>query len=278
MVVAYKTPQQFLDETESLLEKKELENNLILGICNQFTNKTAEQENCVFINSVRDHQIKASSIKTADKAIVSGISREVAHLKELADYYLENKIALKGVFGENFFAKKFSDFYDKEYVTEMTLILHQLISVNNLAPAPGRFKMAGKRDIAQITDWTLQFEKDAKATLVHNREQILQTVQERTALGNIFKWTDQGKILSIAAINRKTKNSGIVGLVFTPEEYRGKGYATSLVQKLSEYILQKGFKYCGLFTDKANPASNHIYQKIGYKPVTEFTDTRFREF
>ena len=276
MIVAYKTPQQFLDKTKSLLEKKELENNLILGICNQFINKTAAQENCVFINSLGNHQIKASSIKTAEKAIVSGTSRQPVYLKELAEYYLENNIPLKGVFGENFYAKKFSDYYDKEYVVEMTLILHQLISVNKLSPASGHFKMAGKRDINTITDWTLQFEKDARATLVHTPEQILATVQERIALGNIFKWTDQGKMVSIAAINRKTKNTGIVGLVFTPKKYRGKGYATSLVQKLSIYILEKGFTYCGLFTDKANPASNHIYQKIGYKPITEFTDTGFK--
>jgi uncharacterized protein len=83
-------------------------------------------------------------------------------------------------------------------------------------------------------------------------------------------------MVAVAAINRKTKNAGIIGLVYTPIEYRRKGYATSHVRKLSEYILQKGFTYCGLFTDKANPTSNHIYKKIGYEPITEFVDIGYR--
>jgi predicted GNAT family acetyltransferase len=80
----------------------------------------------------------------------------------------------------------------------------------------------------------------------------------------------------MAAINRKTRNVGVIGHVYSPEEYRRKGYATAVVQKLSEYILQNGFRYCGLFTDKANPTSNHIYSKIGYEPSTQFTSLRFR--
>ena len=76
----------------------------------------------------------------------------------------------------------------------------------------------------------------------------------------------------MAAMIRKTKRFGIVSLVYTPDKLRGNGYATSCVQKLSEHLLQSGFKSCGLFTDKANPTSNSIYKKIGYVPITEFSD------
>jgi uncharacterized protein len=72
------------------------------------------------------------------------------------------------------------------------------------------------------------------------------------------------------------QNAGIVGLVYTPEKYRRNGYATNHVQRLIEYILQKGFIYCGLFTDKANPISNHIYKKIGYEPITEYLDIGYK--
>jgi len=56
---------------------------------------------------------------------------------------------------------------------------------------------------------------------------------------------------------------------------RKKGYATSCVAKLSQVILDKGFKKCVLYTDMANPTSNSIYQKIGYQPICDSVMLKF---
>jgi len=34
-------------------------------------------------------------------------------------------------------------------------------------------------------------------------------------------------------------------------------------------MLDAGYHFCTLFTDLANPTSNHIYQAIGYQPVCD---------
>ncbi|MEO2005035.1 MAG: GNAT family N-acetyltransferase [Candidatus Poribacteria bacterium] len=47
-------------------------------------------------------------------------------------------------------------------------------------------------------------------------------------------------------------------------ELRGRGYASALVAKLSQHMLDSGFSFCVLYTDLANPRSNAIYEKIGY--------------
>lgn len=272
---AYKTPQQFLDDTEEILEQKEVENNLILGICNGFADKSKVSEGCVFINSFEDKKIQATSIKTISKAIVSGTTKDVQYIKSLADYYLDNNIELTGVVGEGLYSTEFSNFYGKRQTGESILIVHKLTSVNSLPLTTGKLEKANANDIDSIAEWTVSFERDAKTFPIKTKEQALETTQARIASGNLFKWVDEGEIVSIAAIVRKTRHLGIVGLVYTPDESRGKGYATSCVQKVSEHILQNGFKYCGLFTDKSNPTSNHIYKKIGYNPITEFTDIEY---
>ena len=276
MIIEYKSPQQFLNGTEHFLEKRELENNLILGLCNGFADKTQVQEGCVFINASQGNKVKAASIKTAAKAIVAGEAKNTGFIKELADYYLENNIDLKGAFGENFYANEFSHFYGKQPFIDMTLIVHRLTTINKLPLATGKFEIADSNDVDLITDWFMTFEDEKNPAVRRRKGQVLKVTQHKVASGDVFKWVDKGNIVSIAAINRKTKNAGIIGLVYTPEECRGNGYATSHVQKLSEYILQNGFKYCGLFTDKANPTSNHIYKKIGYEPITEFVDIGYR--
>ena len=276
MIVEYRTPQLFLADNEVFLEKREIENNLILGICNGFADKTKVQEGCVFISANDGAGIQAVSIKTAAKAIITGETTDNRYIKELAEYYRERDIDLKGVFGEDPYVSWFSYFYGKQPTIDMTLLVHRLTVVNNLPVAPGRFEMADYKDVDLIADWSMVFEEEKDPAVRKSKDQILKITEGKIAAGDVFRWTNQGAIVSIAAINRRTRNAGIVGLVYTPEEHRRQGYATSLVQRLSTHILQNGFKYCGLFTDKANPTSNHIYRKIGYEPIAEYLDIGFR--
>jgi predicted GNAT family acetyltransferase len=44
----------------------------------------------------------------------------------------------------------------------------------------------------------------------------------------------------------------------------------------SELLLAGGRRHCFLFTDLSNPTSNHIYQAIGYRPVCDVDEYRFR--
>ena len=276
MIVEYRSPGLFLADSEPFLEKRELENNLILGLCNGFADKTQVQENCVFINALDGKVVKASSIKTAAKAIIAGETKENIYIKELAAHYLSNNIDLKGVFGEAPYVNEFSLAYGKQPFIDMALIVHRLTAVNKLPLASGKFEMADDNDVDLLATWAMVFEEEKDPAVRKSKEQVLKITHSKIAAGDVFKWTDDGNTVCMAGINRRTKNAGIVGLVYTPVEYRRNGYATSHVQKLSEYILQQGFKYCGLFTDKANSTSNHIYKKIGYEPITESLDIGYR--
>jgi len=44
---------------------------------------------------------------------------------------------------------------------------------------------------------------------------------------------------------------------------------------LSQQLLGAGWEFCALFTDLANPTSNSIYQRIGYRPVADFDEYIF---
>jgi predicted GNAT family acetyltransferase len=269
------TPQQYLDETSTFLLRNELVNNLALGIPNALPDKDKEHPDCVFINACENNEIKASSVKTIAKALVAASEAKPEHIRALVDYYRFNKIDLRGVVGESQYAEQFAKFFGGAVGQTRTLIAHELKTVNTLRLAEGRLEVAAEHDTELLCQWTRLFEEDAHTFPKQTDEQILKSVKARISGGNIFKWIVKDEIVSIAAIVRKTKNYGIVGLVYTPQKLRGRGYATSTVQKLSEHILQSGFTYCGLFTDKSNPTSNYIYKTIGYTPVSEFSDIEF---
>jgi predicted GNAT family acetyltransferase len=87
---------------------------------------------------------------------------------------------------------------------------------------------------------------------------------------------DGGVPVSMAGSSRQLPRGRAVGPVYTPPYLRGRGYATASVALLSRIILEKGNDYCALFTDLANPVSNSIYQKIGYQPICDFREIKFR--
>ena len=41
---------------------------------------------------------------------------------------------------------------------------------------------------------------------------------------------------------------------------------------MSAQMLARGYQFCMLFTDLANPTSNKIYQEIGYYKIEEFVE------
>ncbi|MEW6492276.1 MAG: GNAT family N-acetyltransferase [Cyanobacteriota bacterium] len=86
--------------------------------------------------------------------------------------------------------------------------------------------------------------------------------------GSLYLWQDNTPV-SMANFYGATPNGVRINLVYTPPEYRRKGYATACVAALSQALLERGYKYCFLSTDLANPTSNHIYQVIGYQPLSD---------
>ena len=60
-----------------------------------------------------------------------------------------------------------------------------------------------------------------------------------------------------------------IGPVYTPPEHRGRGYASNLVAAATQQQLDAGRSFVFLFTDLANSTSNHVYEAIGFEPVSD---------
>jgi hypothetical protein len=80
----------------------------------------------------------------------------------------------------------------------------------------------------------------------------------------------------MAGLARPTRRTTSINAVYTPPEERRNGYATALVAAVSAEGLRRGKSSCVLYTDLANPVSNSIYPKIGYRPVCDSSQYRFR--
>ncbi|MBL7911240.1 MAG: GNAT family N-acetyltransferase [Bacteroidia bacterium] len=273
----YTTINDYLKENREILEQRELENNIILGICNSFKDKDIKMPDCHFISVFDGAEFKATAVRTLPKVIVSGTTKNKEDLELLANYFSEHKINIKGVVGETLYSEAFTDYFKKNKVSDRQLLVHKLDKVNEAVLSEGEFKVAKHGAIEYLSEWSNQFQHDAHAFPRKTKQEIHSFIKNLIANGDLFTWVKNGDLVSMAGIVRKTKNLGIVGQVYTPKHLRGKGYAKSCVLKLSEHILNSGYKNCGLFTESSNPTSNKIYKEIGYNVSTQFSDIAFGE-
>jgi predicted GNAT family acetyltransferase len=79
----------------------------------------------------------------------------------------------------------------------------------------------------------------------------------------------------MAATTRDSGTGCAINTVYTPPRFRRSGYATAVVAALSGRLLEAGRRFCCLYTDTANPTSNSVYAKIGYRPIRDDVQIAF---
>ena len=119
-----------------------------------------------------------------------------------------------------------------------------------------------------LLDWVTDFSVEIGEIVIDDPEVVVSRGLQRQS---IPLWED-GVPVSWASGSQSLPEAARIGPVYTPPEYRRKGYATACVAALSQKLLDQGCKRCFLFTDIANPTSNHVYQQIGYQPICDWHD------
>lgn len=119
--------------------------------------------------------------------------------------------------------------------------------------------------------------------MVYDAENIVMSQDDASGFANsavnsknLYLWENNGRIVSMAMIAHKTKEYARINTVFTDREQRGKGYAGMLVSKISGILLKEGIIPM-LYADSRNPASNFVYQKIGFEKYGEITKYMFSD-
>lgn len=135
-------------------------------------------------------------------------------------------------------------------------------------PSPaGSSRRASEADIDLLLHWLADFMAEAESHApVPSRDMTLFRVER----GLFWFWLDpSGQPVSMAGRNVSTVGVSRVGPVYTPPEHRGHGYAAAVTAVCSQHALDTDANQVILFTDVANPTSNGIYQRLGYRPVLD---------
>jgi GNAT superfamily N-acetyltransferase len=135
-------------------------------------------------------------------------------------------------------------------------------------PVPdGTARMARDADTPLTADWFAAF-MDEVGDMGRAEDQSA-AAREKISHGGVTVWEAGGEPASIACNTVPVTGMVRIGPVYTPPELRGQGYASAATATASQRLLDAGAEEVLLYTDLANPVSNSIYQRIGYRPVED---------
>ncbi|MGW5659569.1 GNAT family N-acetyltransferase [Streptomyces sp. NPDC003758] len=151
--------------------------------------------------------------------------------------------------------------------------LYRLGTLTPPDPAPsGRARVAGADDHELVARWYAGFGADVGETV----QDPDRWAEGRLAHGGVTLWElPDGTPVSMASVTPEVAGQVRVATVYTPAPLRGRGHAGAATAAVSRAALDAGAKEVLLFTDLANPTSNGLYQRLGYRAVADFAVYEF---
>jgi hypothetical protein len=258
---------------EPWLLKSEPENGLIIGILRALESGQHDYELPLFVAAVfKDSEVVGCAYRTPPYKLgltdipmeaLPAVAREVASLFDLIPAVLAPRMTAIG------FAAAWTRLQHCEARGGMLQRVYAAHQVTSPTSVPGTLRPASPSDAELLTVWTNAFVRESGLQPVNYDQRVRRMIED----GSLFVWESDGPRSMMGAV-APTDNGIRIGYVYTPPEFRKRGYASAGTAALTALMLEK-YAFCTLYTDLSNPTSNSLYQRIGYERVADVMDVNF---
>lgn len=273
-VERYADAQRFLEAARPWLLEAEAENNLPLGIALNWPGSPLADSPSYWASIHDANGIIGCACRTPPHQLIitrAPAAAAAALVEDVGSFYH----SLNGVSGPTTEAETFARAWaTRQRCTSRVrfrMRLHELTHVSFPAsPPPGLMRRATEADLPVAREWVDAFVRDVGLPVA-----MADWAQRLIGRERLYFWVDGGSPRSMLAAARETPGGCAINTVYTPPQFRCSGYATAAVATLSDSLLKAGRRFCCLYTDLANPTSNSIYAKIGYRPIRDDVEIDF---
>lgn len=268
----------FLGVARPFLEAREPEHMLTLGILGERRAQNSWPDDGVLVAATVDGRVVATALWTQPWNVVLSEIDDPRAVDALAETFATD--GLGGVHGPAEHAESFARAWTSRaggaFGSSSGQRSYVLETVTPPQGVDGSLRRARIEDRERMVGWMVAFDDEAMASESGRQDMIalvdgMLTSPARTG----YIWEVDGTPVSMCQAAGPTPRGIRIGAVYTPPEHRRRGYASAITAAVSREQLDHGRRWCFLFTDVANPTSNHIYQAIGYRPIRDVQMIRF---
>ncbi len=263
----------FLDVAGPWLTERLAENNLLLGVATRDRTEPGYYCDDPWFALVSDGDGPVlAAMRTPPRPMLIGRG-SLAAVSALAEAARRDQPDNPGVIGPREEAEAFAVAWGATDVrVDMDMRAYEITAVSPDPRRPaGTLRPVREDEQPLLADFIRGFRRDAHLTDVTPPDEVARRMVARTRA--FFLEVDGAPVTSVAG-SPDLPGAARVGMVFTPPELRGRGYGSAATAALSERLLTD-VERVFLFTDLANPTSNSIYQRVGYRPVCDYVELVF---
>jgi GNAT superfamily N-acetyltransferase len=132
-------------------------------------------------------------------------------------------------------------------------------------PPPGEAAVATPEHRDLLVAWYEAF----GAEVAEPASDVRPAVDDRLSYGGLTLWLVGGAPVALAGTTRAVAGALRIAPVYTPPEHRGRGYGAAATFAATSAARDAGAREVLLYTDLANPTSNRLYARLGYRPVED---------
>ncbi len=275
IIKEYSNADVFLKEYEAILLKREAVAQLLLYFAHQsLTGLGTGKELFGVVMEEAQIVLIFGMIRGIDLILyVATSDKEEEAAGALADYLGNSHIIIGSLNAKQTLCQSFMTQYKKyfnvSFIQKVGMDIMELRQVNDIRAAAGSQRLAETEDAKLVADWMIQFQIEELMDEADYEASLLSATQLISRKELYLYEDEEERPVSMAAATRRLVHGMGITHVFTPEEYRGKGYAAANLYYLSKALLEQGFEFCCLYVDKKNPLTIRAYEKIGYRVIED---------
>jgi GNAT superfamily N-acetyltransferase len=157
---------------------------------------------------------------------------------------------------------------NRPFVRGLKSLLYELGELQ-VPHVEGSYRSATLDDLELVVRWTRDFQEFTGATHApdgRDREFLIARPKE----SSLRLWSVENEPVAMAGHGPtvETPSGSItrIGPVFTPEDWRGRGYGSAVTATLCEELVARRSRVI-LYTDADYPTSNRVYQRLGFREI-----------
>ncbi len=273
-VVEFSDARRFEERVGRFLALREAENCYLLGLLPGIIAKSGRVDTPqprFFVVEDRDVVAAAAVLFPEGCLLMTWASHEM--INTLVEALARSNARITNVYAPAHvswvFAQTWSERTGQRFEANRAERVYQLARVTYPAPATGRLEAATVADHPLLAKWFEGFGREAAY-----EDRALDSIrQSLVATRTLFLWKDPDPV-SMAAWVSPTPNGGCINFVYTPPEFRRKGYAKAVVAALGRLMLANGRRYCFILTEPTDSQTNMLYQQVGARTLCELMRSR----
>ncbi len=273
-IARHDDPASFRALVEPLLLRDEARYNLLLALSARLAGGDAFSDVPPVLLTLHDGgDLAGAALMTPPhNLLLDAVPLAAAPL--VADWAVDNGLAPPGALGSvdvvGAYAARDAERTGSTHRVTRDQGIYRLTDLVPPEGVPGALRSARAEDADLVLAWDHAFVEEVGLP-VREAGRLHQRIEQEL----IWLWEDGGNVVSLAGCGGYTPNGARIGPVYTPPEHRGRGYGSAVTAGATAALLDRGRRYCFLYTDLANPTSNKIYQALGYEHVTDVREVTF---